>query len=217
LSPYADADTSIHIPSREWVDAFLFTPNSTSSFTGLGSDYVTSASPSHSTADSEAVTANAQETSEEGEQGVEGEVDDLSEDSTNCELRAIYLYGLSADQGASDSYLRMGDIHYYGSKRLPSNKKEAANYYQIAANMHHTHALFNLGVMHQAGVFGGVVADVLMSCPVCPELQNYGCATDFLSLEFAWLLIMCLSVARPFTTLHLLALCDLDFLDSLWS
>jgi TPR repeat protein len=107
-----DVDTGVHIPSKDWVNAFFFNVS-------------------------------------EGD----SEEEDDGMDSTNCELRAMYLFGLSAGQGAPDSYLRMGDIQYYGSKRLPSNKKEAANYYQIAADMRHTHALFNLGVMHQAGWF----------------------------------------------------------------
>lgn len=42
-------------------------------------------------------------------------------------------------------------MHYYGMGGLPSNKKNAALYYQMAADMRHTHAMFNLGLMHEAG------------------------------------------------------------------
>jgi TPR repeat protein len=42
-------------------------------------------------------------------------------------------------------------MHYYGLGGLLSNKRNAALYYQMAAEMRHTHAMFNLGFMHEAG------------------------------------------------------------------
>ena len=68
-----------------------------------------------------------------------------------CELRALYLHMLSASQGHSESYLRVGDALYYGLAGVNSDKAEAAEYYQFAADMKHTHAIFNLGMMHEIG------------------------------------------------------------------
>ena len=48
-----------------------------------------------------------------------------------CELRALYLYTTSARQGHAESYLRVGDAHYYGLGGLPVDRFEAANYYQV--------------------------------------------------------------------------------------
>jgi hypothetical protein len=53
--------------------------------------------------------------------------------------------------GNADGYLKVGDMHYYGMGGLSPSKKNAALYYQMAADMHHTHAMFNLGFMHEAG------------------------------------------------------------------
>jgi TPR repeat protein len=69
----------------------------------------------------------------------------------DSEARALNLYALSANQGNADSRLRLGDFHYYGLGWLEVDKTEAAEFYQSAADLHHTHAIFNLGVMYEAG------------------------------------------------------------------
>ena len=74
-----------------------------------------------------------------------------------CTFRALALYGLSAGQGNSEAYLRLGDIFYYGLAGLERDKQEAAYYYQHAADLRHTHAIFNLGIMHEVG--DGVTQD----------------------------------------------------------
>ncbi len=38
-----------------------------------------------------------------------------------------------------------GDFYYYGQAGLPSSHLEAAIYYQRAADLKHTQAIFNLG------------------------------------------------------------------------
>jgi TPR repeat protein len=83
------------------------------------------------------------------------------EDAVECEKRALALYAHSAQQGSGTAYLKVGDFHYYGLGGLSRDKSEAARYYQIAADMKNTHALFNLGIMHQTG--DGVLKDVHLS------------------------------------------------------
>ena len=78
-------------------------------------------------------------------------------DAVECESRALALYAHSAHQGSGTAYLKVGDYHYYGLGGLRRDKSEAARYYQIAADMKNTHALFNLGIMHQTG--DGVLKD----------------------------------------------------------
>lgn len=68
-----------------------------------------------------------------------------------CELRALYLFMVSARQGNAEAFLRIGDSYYYGLAGAPPNKFKAATYYKLAADLHHTHAIFNLGMMHEAG------------------------------------------------------------------
>ncbi len=70
---------------------------------------------------------------------------------SDCELRALSLYGLSASQGAAESYLRIGDFYYYGQAGMDIDKKEAAKYYQLSADLQHTQAVFNLGIMYESG------------------------------------------------------------------
>ena len=70
---------------------------------------------------------------------------------TDCEKRAVALYLQSAAQGNADALLKVGDSYYYGGGGLPLDKKEAALYYQGAADQRNTHALFNLGLMHEIG------------------------------------------------------------------
>jgi len=45
----------------------------------------------------------------------------------------------------------MGDMYYYQRAGLtyPGRKKEAAEFYQRAADLHHTQAIFNLGIMYE--------------------------------------------------------------------
>ena len=67
------------------------------------------------------------------------------------EARALSLYRQSALLGNADSFRKMGDLHYYGSGGLVRDKHEAALLYQLAADYGQTHAMFNLGVMHDMG------------------------------------------------------------------
>ena len=69
----------------------------------------------------------------------------------DCESRALVLYGLSAVQGNAEALLRLGDFYYYGMGHVLADKSEAAILYQKAADLRHTHALFNLGLMHEMG------------------------------------------------------------------
>ena len=69
----------------------------------------------------------------------------------DCQSRALAMYGLSAGQGNAEAYVRIGDFYYYGLGKLNRDKREAAELYQSAADLHHTHAIFNLGVMHEVG------------------------------------------------------------------
>lgn len=71
--------------------------------------------------------------------------------SDQLEARAMSLYRQSALMGNSGSFRKMGDMHYYGRGGLVADKHEAALHYQLAADYGQTHAMFNLGVMHQMG------------------------------------------------------------------
>lgn len=66
-----------------------------------------------------------------------------------CEVRALSLFGLSAAQGNSDALVLVGDFYYYGLASLNSSRWLASSYYQRAADLHNTHAIFNLGLMHE--------------------------------------------------------------------
>lgn len=68
-----------------------------------------------------------------------------------CERRALTLFDLSAQQGNSEAYIQLGDFYYYQRAGLlqEERKKEAAQFYQKAADLHHTQAIFNLGIMHE--------------------------------------------------------------------
>jgi TPR repeat protein len=70
---------------------------------------------------------------------------------TNCQMRALSLYAVSASQTSAESLLRVGDCFYYGCGGLSRDRVEAAVFYQLAADLRNAHALFNLGIMHQAG------------------------------------------------------------------
>eukprot|EP01038_Epipyxis_sp_PR26KG_P010471 gene10471-14070_t len=69
----------------------------------------------------------------------------------DCETRSLMLFGLSASQGNSESYLKLGDFYYYELAKLEKNRAEAALYYQKAADLKHTQAVFNLGMMYESG------------------------------------------------------------------
>jgi Sel1 repeat len=69
----------------------------------------------------------------------------------DSEARSLILYALSASQGNPEAQLRVGDFHYYGKAGLRPDKFEAAVFYQLAADLRNTHAIFNLGIMHEAG------------------------------------------------------------------
>ena len=90
----------------------------------------------------------------------------------DSEARALSMYALSAGQGNADAYLRLGDFHYYGMGWLEVDKKEAALFYQHAADLHHTHAIFNLGVMHEAG--DGVEQDFHLAKRFYDQAAEYG-------------------------------------------
>lgn len=70
---------------------------------------------------------------------------------THCEARALTLFDLSAQQGNSEAYMQLGDFYYYQRAGLlqAERKREAAEFYQKAADLHHTQAIFNLGIMHE--------------------------------------------------------------------
>lgn len=70
---------------------------------------------------------------------------------TECEKRALSLHLQSAGQGNGEAVLRVGDYFYYGQAGLQRDKRTAATYYQMAADFRQTHALFNLGLMHEIG------------------------------------------------------------------
>lgn len=70
---------------------------------------------------------------------------------TECEKRALSLHLQSAGQGNGEAVLRVGDYFYYGQAGLRRDKRTAATYYQMAADFRQTHALFNLGLMHEIG------------------------------------------------------------------
>ena len=71
--------------------------------------------------------------------------------SVSCDVRSLLFYGLSAVQGNSDSYLRVGDFYYYGKAGISQNKASAVKYYQLASNQRNSHAIFNLGLMYEIG------------------------------------------------------------------
>lgn len=68
-----------------------------------------------------------------------------------CEARALTLFDLSAQQGNAEAFIQLGDFYYYQRAGLvqAERKKEAAEFYQKAADLHHTQAIFNLGIMHE--------------------------------------------------------------------
>lgn len=50
---------------------------------------------------------------------------------TDCEIRALQFLGLSGGQHDAESWLLIGDIHYYGKAGLTVDKTEAARFYQV--------------------------------------------------------------------------------------
>lgn len=71
-----------------------------------------------------------------------------------CETRALTLFDLSAQQGNAEAFVQMGDMYYYRKAGLAywTRKKQAAEFYQKAADLHHTQAIFNLGIMYEVSV-----------------------------------------------------------------
>lgn len=71
-----------------------------------------------------------------------------------CETRALTLFDLSAQQGNSEAFMQLGDFYYYQRAGLlhEERKREAAEFYQQAADLHHTQAIFNLGIMHEVRI-----------------------------------------------------------------
>jgi SEL1 protein len=69
----------------------------------------------------------------------------------DCDARALSLFSLSAAQGNSDSYVQIGDFYYYRLASFNQSREISANYYQKAADLHNTQAIFNLGLMHEIG------------------------------------------------------------------
>ena len=65
---------------------------------------------------------------------------------SDCESISLSFYGLSASQSNSESYLRIGDFYYYGKAGLLEDKLKASRFYQLAADLRNTHAIFNLGI-----------------------------------------------------------------------
>ena len=86
---------------------------------------------------------------------VTGEDDGLilsDQSKISCELRSLLLLSLSASQGNPDAYLRVGDMLYYGQAGIGEDKASAARYYMLAADLRNSHAIFNLGLMHEVTV-----------------------------------------------------------------
>lgn len=69
-----------------------------------------------------------------------------------CESRALTLYGLSASQGNAESFVTIGDFYYYGLAGLNASRPVSTIYYQKAAELHNTQAIFNLGLMHEVSL-----------------------------------------------------------------
>jgi SEL1 protein len=76
---------------------------------------------------------------------------DLPHDDPQSQLKALEYYMLSAEQGNSFSYLKLGDMFFDGVGTEQSFPK-AVIAYQRAGDMGQAQALFNLGYMHQAGL-----------------------------------------------------------------
>jgi len=89
----------------------------------------------------------------------------------DCEDRALALYGLSASQGSAEAYIRIGDFYYYGMGHLAQDSVEAVALYQNAADLHHTHALFNLGLMYELG--DGVAQDFFLAKRFYDQAAEY--------------------------------------------
>jgi TPR repeat protein len=78
----------------------------------------------------------------------------------------LTLFDLSAQQGNAEAYIQLGDFYYYqrAGLRQATRKKDAASFYQKAADLHHTQAIFNLGIMHEVRVDDGWW--YFQSCPL---------------------------------------------------
>lgn len=79
------------------------------------------------------------------------DIGDSKVSSNETEAIALHLFTLSSAQGNLEAFLQMGDIYYYGKAGLASDKAVAVTHYQAGADLHHPHALFNLGLMYEVG------------------------------------------------------------------
>lgn len=69
-----------------------------------------------------------------------------------CDVRSLSLLGLSAAHGNSESFVLIGDFYYYGYAGLLSSRTLSTLFYQKAADLHNTQAIFNLGLMHEVRI-----------------------------------------------------------------
>jgi TPR repeat protein len=136
LSPSATNGSAAIIPRDVWqrhVDAVMITDN-ISSTSAADSDRTTTLSSTFSASSTTSSTTQQQQAAIEKAQ---------------CEVRALLLFGLTAAQESSEALLLMGDFYYYGWAFLQPSRAIAAIYYQRAADLHNTQAIFNLGLMHE--------------------------------------------------------------------
>lgn len=110
-----------------------------------------------------------------------------------CEVRALSLYRQSGAQGNGEGYLKMGDHVYYGKGGLTANREEAVEYYQIAADMRHSHAMFNLGLMYESG--DGVAQDFHLAKRYFDEASASDRDAKLLGSIAVFLLQVCADVA----------------------
>jgi hypothetical protein len=94
---------------------------------------------------------------------------------------------LSGHQGIADAWLLLGDFHYYGAAELGDDKVMAIYYYQKAADLKHTHALFNLGIMYENG--DGVEQDFHLAKRYFDEAAEYDPQKGFMPKVLALLIL----------------------------
>ncbi|KAJ1440200.1 hypothetical protein B484DRAFT_158144 [Ochromonadaceae sp. CCMP2298] len=84
---------------------------------------------------------------------VDSGVSEADRRKVEFEARALTLFDLSAAQGNAEAFVQLGDFYYYGRAGLLQReaKRQAADFYQKAADLRHTRAIFNLGIIYQVG------------------------------------------------------------------